>query len=52
MEKVGLLAGIGNLPVAFMRAAQQSGHAVVVIAVVPMWHRNWQKKPMCTTKSM
>ena len=35
MEKVGLLAGIGNLPVAFMRAAQQSGHAVVVIAVVP-----------------
>ena len=34
MEKVGLLAGIGNLPVEFMRAAKQSGHEVVVIAVV------------------
>lgn len=34
MEKVGLLAGVGNLPVEFMRAAQQSGHPVVVIAVV------------------
>lgn len=34
MEKVGLLAGVGNLPVEFMRAAQQMGHPVVVIAVV------------------
>ncbi|ERT60505.1 MULTISPECIES: LpxI family protein [Megasphaera] len=34
MEKLGLLAGIGNLPVEFMRAAQTTGHEVVVIAVV------------------
>jgi DUF1009 family protein len=34
MEKVGLLAGIGNLPVEFMRAAQQQGCQVIVIAVV------------------
>lgn len=34
MEKVGLLAGVGNLPVEFMRAARQLGHPVVVIAVV------------------
>lgn len=35
MEKVGLIAGIGNLPVEFMRAAHQLGNEVVVIAVVP-----------------
>lgn len=34
MGKVGLLAGVGNLPVEFMRAAQATGHDVVVIAVV------------------
>lgn len=34
MERVGLLAGIGNLPVEFMRAAQKQGYEVVVIAVV------------------
>ncbi|WP_301859855.1 LpxI family protein [uncultured Megasphaera sp.] len=34
MEKVGLLAGVGQLPVEFMRAAQQTGHEVIVIAVV------------------
>lgn len=34
MEKVGLLAGVGNLPVEFMRAAKSLGHDVVVIAVV------------------
>ena len=34
MEKVGLLAGVGKLPVEFMRAAKQLGHEVVVIAVV------------------
>ena len=34
MEKVGLFAGVGKLPVEFMRAAQQLGHEVVVIAVV------------------
>ena len=32
MEKVGLLAGVGKLPVEFMRAAKQLGHEVVVIA--------------------
>lgn len=34
MGKVGLLAGIGKLPVEFMRAAHQLGHQVIVIAVV------------------
>lgn len=34
MEKVGLFAGVGKLPVEFMRAAKQLGHEVVVIAVV------------------
>ena len=34
MEKVGLLAGIGKLPVEFMRAAKHLGYEVVVIAVV------------------
>lgn len=34
MEKIGLLAGVGNLPVEFMRAAKTTGHEVVVIAVV------------------
>ena len=34
MAKVGLIAGIGNLPVEFMRAAQREGYEVVVISVV------------------
>ena len=34
MEKSWLMAGIGNLPVEFMRAAKQSGHESGVIAVV------------------
>ena len=36
MEKVGLLAGVGKLPVEFMRAAKQLGHEVIVIAVVAL----------------
>ncbi len=35
MGRVGLLAGIGQLPVEFMRAAQSQGYEVVVIALVP-----------------
>lgn len=35
MAKVGLLAGIGKLPVEFMRAAQTAGYEVVVIALIP-----------------
>ena len=35
MAKVGLIAGIGALPVEFMRAAHVLGHEVVVIGVVP-----------------
>ena len=35
MGKVGLLAGVGNLPVEFLRAARQMGHEVIVISVVP-----------------
>ena len=34
MAKVGLIAGIGVLPVEFMRAAHVLGHEVVVIGVV------------------
>ena len=34
MAKVGLIAGIGNLPVEFMRAAQHEGYEVVAISVV------------------
>ena len=34
MAKVGLIAGIGVLPVEFMRAAHLQGHQVVVISVV------------------
>ena len=34
MEKVGLLAGIGNLPVEFIRSAKKQGYEVVAIAVV------------------
>ena len=35
VAKVGLIAGIGVLPVEFMRAAHMLGHQVVVISVVP-----------------
>lgn len=35
MSRVGLIAGVGTLPVEFMRAAQSLGHEVVVIAVIP-----------------
>lgn len=35
MAKVGLLAGVGQLPVEFMRAARSQGYEVVVIAVIP-----------------
>ncbi len=34
MERVGLFAGVGRLPVEFMRAAKIQGNEVVVIAVV------------------
>lgn len=35
MAKVGLLAGVGKLPLEFLRAAQSEGYEVVVIAVIP-----------------
>lgn len=35
MEKIGLFAGVGILPVEFVRAAKKAGYTVVVIAVVP-----------------
>lgn len=35
MARVGLLAGIGTLPVEFLTAAKLEGHEVVVIAVIP-----------------
>ena len=35
MQKIGLLAGTGRLPVEFTRAARGMGFAVTVIAVVP-----------------
>ena len=35
METVGLLAGIGILPVEFIEAAHIQGYKVVCIAVIP-----------------
>ena len=35
METVGLLAGIGILPVEFIEAAHMQGYKVVCIAVIP-----------------
>lgn len=35
MEKIGLLAGIGRLPVEFARAARGMGFGVIAVAVVP-----------------
>ena len=35
MKKIGLLAGVGRLPVEFARAARGMGYAVTGIAVVP-----------------
>ena len=35
MNKIGLLAGIGRLPVEFARAARALGFTVTAIAVVP-----------------
>ncbi len=35
MAKVGLLAGVGKLPVEFLRAAKEQNYEVVVIAVIP-----------------
>lgn len=35
MSRVGLLAGVGELPVEFLRAAKSLGHEVVVVAVIP-----------------
>ena len=34
MATVGLLSGVGNLPVEFMRAARSEGHRIVAVAVV------------------
>lgn len=35
MERVGLLAGVGTLPVEFIKAAQLQGYQVVCIALIP-----------------
>lgn len=35
MERVGLLAGVGTLPVEFLEAARSEGYEVVCIAVIP-----------------
>lgn len=35
MERIGLLAGVGTLPVEFLQAAQAQGYEVVCIAVIP-----------------
>lgn len=35
MEKIGLLAGVGRLPVEFARAARGMGFGVIAVAVVP-----------------
>ena len=35
METIGLLAGIGTLPVEFTEAVKSQGYRVVCIAVIP-----------------
>lgn len=35
MERIGLLAGVGTLPVEFLQAARAQGYEVVCIAVIP-----------------
>ena len=35
MKKVGLLAGVGNLPVEYARAMKDAGRIVVTVALVP-----------------
>ena len=35
MKTIGLLAGIGTLPVEFIKAAHMQGYKVVCIAVIP-----------------
>ena len=35
MEKIGLLAGTGHLPIEFARAAKASGYEVVGVALLP-----------------
>lgn len=35
MERIGLLAGVGTLPVEFLQAVQSQGYEVVCVAVIP-----------------
>ena len=35
MEKIGLLAGVGTLPVEFAEAVRSQGYEVVCVAVIP-----------------
>ena len=35
MEKIGLLAGVGTLPVEFAEAVCSQGYEVVCVAVIP-----------------
>jgi DUF1009 family protein len=43
MNKVGLLAGIGRLPVEFARAARGMGFSVVAVAIVPEVERELEQ---------
>ena len=44
METVGLLAGIGILPVEFIEAAHMQGYKVVCIAVIPGTEKELKEK--------
>ena len=44
METVGLLAGIGILPVEFIEAAHIQGYKVVCIAVIPGVEKKLKEK--------
>ncbi|HEY3423632.1 MAG TPA: DUF1009 domain-containing protein, partial [Negativicutes bacterium] len=35
VKKIGLIAGVGRLPVEFARAARNKGFSVIAVAVVP-----------------
>ena len=35
MERIGLLAGVGHLPVEFARAARAAGYEVYAVALLP-----------------
>ena len=48
-ETLGLLSGIGHLPVDVAKSAKERGCRIVAIGVVPDIDRNCRRLPMFTT---